>query len=377
MHTIHHPHPEQEAVDASEDERLADMMPTTTAAVGEQRGKCPLWSKRNELFDGCYVVPGCMQDKMNVDPRSLHDHLNEYIPMYPNTAPLRRGDLRKVPGSHPALQFRGRPIWRSKVWLQTDFEEGLRRYYYTGWSWAIADATAPFDSSPELSNVLAKVNAMLPAEQRCNHGIYTWYDSLRHNIGFHQDKTRDIASDSLIIVLKLGHASRTFSFRKKRTAETPEPEPFWTEKLEPGTAVIMSTRANELVEHAVLADGEETACTRADQSSSLVLRRIDTVIPWETVDKKQAAAAKAQTRRKEGKRKRQQQLRLPSPSLPSPMSAKKAATTVAKVEKKGGDDDAGGRAEGSDYMANWFARAAASSSGGGGGGGGGGGEDAR
>ena len=66
-----------------------------------------------------------------------------------------------------------------------------------------------------------------------NHGIYTWYDSLRHNIGFHQDKTRDIEDNSLIIVLKMGHASRTFSFREKRTEETKEPEPFWSQKLEP------------------------------------------------------------------------------------------------------------------------------------------------
>jgi hypothetical protein len=125
---------------------------------------------KGKLMEDLAVVPEFVQTVLGLDPSSLHDTLTSSIDTYEDDETIRRGELRRVQGSHPALRYRGNPIWRSKIWVQTDFDEGLRRYYYTGWSWAIADATSPFDASPELSDLLQKINHLLPAKQQCNHG---------------------------------------------------------------------------------------------------------------------------------------------------------------------------------------------------------------
>ena len=122
-------------------------------------------SLNGELLTDLAIVPRFVQETLGGDPAELHDELTQGISSYADDERISRGALRRVQGSHPALQYRGRPIWRSKVWLQTDFEQGLRRYYYTGWSWAIADATAPFGACPQLDGVLTKVNNLLPAKQ--------------------------------------------------------------------------------------------------------------------------------------------------------------------------------------------------------------------
>ena len=157
---------------------------------------------------------------------------------------------------------------------------------------------------------------------------------------------RDIEEDSLIIVCKMGHASRTFSFREKRSAENKEPEPFWTEKLKPGTAVIMGTRANKLVEHGVPADGRQDEAQRLDQSSSVVLRRISTVLPWDEVTAKQQAARRTKAAALKAKQGKKREVR-------SKVEARGADTPAAAENKKSKNQDD------SALVARWFAAPAA------------------
>ena len=50
-------------------------------------------------------------------------------------------DPLMVMGDHPALHYRGNALKRHKIWLQTDYAQGMRKYGYTGWQHAIATAT--------------------------------------------------------------------------------------------------------------------------------------------------------------------------------------------------------------------------------------------
>jgi len=42
-------------------------------------------------------------------------------------------NTKLLPGAHPALNYRGNPVARTKFWLQTEFDMGMKKYGYTGW----------------------------------------------------------------------------------------------------------------------------------------------------------------------------------------------------------------------------------------------------
>ena len=50
-------------------------------------------------------------------------------------------DPLMVMGDHPALHYRGNALKRHKIWLQTDYQQGMIKYGYTGWQHAISAAT--------------------------------------------------------------------------------------------------------------------------------------------------------------------------------------------------------------------------------------------
>ena len=242
--------------------------------------------------DGVFVVPDFMQKVLGVDPAAVWEALRG-LPVWDSEKPLEYDPHAPciVPGTHGALNYRGHAIKRHKFWGQTDLDAGLRKYRYTGWQWKIALATKAIETVPLFSEVLQKLNEGLT--QKANHVIATVYNDGDDNIDWHDDKMENINDSSWIVVLKLG-ASRKFEFGTFDKS----PETVWSETLAAGTAVFMNARGNSLVKHRVPVD---SSCSGA--SGSLVLRCIDTVVPWEHVFKEaesrtEAAEEPAPKRRK-------------------------------------------------------------------------------
>lgn len=183
-----------------------------------------------------------------------------------------------LPGSHPALRYRGNPVRRAKVWLQSDFDKGMLRYGYTGWQWRVSLAQSRIEKMPVIDSLTESLNRYVPREIQYNHVIGTVYEDHNDFISLHSDKDGDFTVGSGFLVLKLGGARR-FQF------STLDGEIFYDERLEPGTAIIVSGEANRSTKHAVPKDPK---CRVA--SGSLVWRSIKTVIPWRNVEHKIAEA---------------------------------------------------------------------------------------
>ena len=90
-----------------------------------------------------------------------------------------------------------------------------------------------------------------------------------------RDKPKDIRPGSLITVVKTGAHGRPFQV----CFPGEEKAPFFSEVLAPGTAVIMTLKANLATKHGVPVVDE------AGSSGSIVFRTIDTLVPSETVSK--------------------------------------------------------------------------------------------
>ena len=152
------------------------------------------------------IWPDFMQTELSISPDAVWEQLNA-VPFWPADAPIPYrpdGDgVHWIPGSHPALNYRGNQLPRSNIWLQDDYHTGLRRYGYTGWQHRVNYATHDIRfAPPAMRDVTAALNAKLAVP--FNHWICTLYPSAQDNIGFHSDKDKDFAPDSWFVVLKLG-----------------------------------------------------------------------------------------------------------------------------------------------------------------------------
>jgi hypothetical protein len=230
------------------------------------------------------VVPNFCRDYLGIDHEELWEVFTE-MEVYPADADLdtifeedEGWNTKLLPGAHPALNYRGKPVARTKFWLQTDFDRGMARYGYTGWQWRTALAQRRIESVPIVEKANSTLNSKMPDKLKCNHVIGTMYVDGQDNIGAHSDKMGDFQEDSGFIVIKLGCARR-FQFGQKDGGM------FYDKLLPPGTAVIVGHEANAATVHAVPKDG---SCK--DASGSLVFRRIATVVPWPKVFTKIRAA---------------------------------------------------------------------------------------
>ena len=123
--------------------------------------------------------------------------------------------------------------------------------------------------------------------QKANHYIVTKYETGQHNIGFHFDKPKDIApssatSASLITVVKTGECGRPFELRM-RAGEGERQEsirPFFSQALEPETAVIMTLEANLKTQHSV------PVVEQAGPSGSIVFRTITRTVTAAALQRK-------------------------------------------------------------------------------------------
>lgn len=229
------------------------------------------------LRDAC-VIPNFMQDHLSIDPHEVFDALVK-LPVWSATDPIPSSGVGWLPGSHRTLNYRGKPIKRSKIWLQTDFEDGLLKYGYTGWQWKVSFASRPVKSIPVIANLLDTVNSRFGFD--FNHIILTYYHNGAANIGHHSDKIKTFKSDSYFLVLKLG-AARSFEFRSIKS-EAAKAKVLFNEQLKAGTAVLVRCAspgaANERVTHAV---PPQPGCL---PSASIVFRCITSKIAWAKVRK--------------------------------------------------------------------------------------------
>ena len=128
---------------------------------------------------------------------------------------------------------------------------------------------------------------------QANHFIVTKYKDGTHNIGFHFDKPNDIAPGSLITIVKTGTCARPFELRRRVADQTQQmaTRPFFSEVLQPGTAVIMTLEANLQTQHGV------PQVEESGPSGSIVFRTFTRTIPWEQLERK------VRKRKRAGKRK--------------------------------------------------------------------------
>ena len=123
-----------------------------------------------------------------------------------------------------------------------------------------------------------------------NHYIVTRYEDERQNIGYHFDKPKSIAPNSLITVVKTGSHGRRFQLRdraivrqepgeaqeafNKRKSKAQDRElPFFDKDLPTGTAVVMTLEANLRTQHGV------PEVEKAGPSGSWVARSIVERVP--------------------------------------------------------------------------------------------------
>lgn len=250
---------------------------------------CPPRAERlalpgGRILEDAVVWPNFCQEALSLDPRDIWSALLA-LPSWPSDReiPFRPdgGDPHWINGNHRALKMRGHELRRSKIWCQTGYADGLRRYGYTGWQWRVANATHAVECIPRLNLFAARLNAgMIRSGHRPhNHFIVTRYDDGADNIGYHSDKDADFAEGSYFVVIKLGPA-RDFAFREPGATV-----PFWTRELAAGTAVFVRCKApgaaNDIVQH-----GVPPTSAAVGVSGSIVSRCIDTLIPWPDVAKR-------------------------------------------------------------------------------------------
>ena len=219
-----------------------------------------------------WVVPNFAQEVLSFDPAALQAALEANYPVRNQGDPIVSGVVQWVNGDNQALNFRGHPLRRAKIWLQRPpTGDGYLRYWYTGWQWNVLPATIGIEHCPEALPIADAYDewAMPLGYPRANHYIVTQYRDGQHSIGFHSDKDKDIVPGSLITVVKTGSHARPFQL----CYPGEERSPFLSQVLEPGTAVIMTLEANLATKHGVPVVDE------AGPSGSIVFRTIATTVP--------------------------------------------------------------------------------------------------
>jgi hypothetical protein len=233
------------------------------------------------VLDDAIIWPAFCQHELGLNPDTLWQELLAF-PIWPSAKPIPFRDCGDEPhwirGTHSALRMRGHALKRGKIWCQSDYAGGLRKYGYTGWQHQISFATHAVEYVPPVRQFAERLNAGLVRSGHAphNHWIVTRYEDENDKIGPHSDKEADFSENSFFIVIKLGEA-RPFAFHRPG-----EKKPFLTRTLSAGTAVFVRCKgvdaANHLIQHAV-----PPMRTPVGLSGSIVSRCIETIIPWKRV----------------------------------------------------------------------------------------------
>lgn len=202
---------------------------------------------------------------------------------------LSRPELFQPPDA-PHMRYRGNMLARVKFFVSHAPVEGVTpAYRYPGFCWEAVAHYMTLETAPaQLGGLLQGLRNKLSVDgsrHEYSQTIGTLYRDGDDSIGWHADKAKDIAEDSLIVDVSLG-AERTFSLRAKG-AEAGEEF-----VMEHGSAVLLSTATNAAYEHAVLKQPHG-----AGPRVSLVFRNIQTQLAQREVEKRINAAARAKGRR--------------------------------------------------------------------------------
>lgn len=268
-----------------------------------------------EVLPDVLILPNFLQSFAPVgldDPAVIWKSIMGGVPTQDSTKPIVLDPTGQTPllvkGDHPSLHYRGGALKRNKMWLQGgDFQDGLVRYYYTGFQNGISLASRDVKAVPVVDKIMTWLNKTLsrqlaeynmPGDHKSskpfNHAIVTSYASGDDYIGQHSDKVRSFEDDSYFLVIKFG-ADRLFEFCKPKEAK-----PFFSRVLPAGSAVLIRAKAtdgtiagNQRVTHGVpIMKGEPVG-----PSGSIVFRAIKEVMPWSEVHKKIATSCNQKIKR--------------------------------------------------------------------------------
>ena len=227
-----------------------------------------------EVIEGTCIWPNFVQEQLDMNIQRIWDVCLQY----PEQDPKKQIEYSKlgmdplwITGEHKALNYRGNAVGRTKMWFKTNYLKGLSKYGYTGWQWKISYAKRDINSISILRQITNKINEKL--KWKHNDWIVTRYNHEKDNIGFHSDKWKNFQENSQFVVIKCG-APRLFQF------SLPTGEIIYSKKLNPGTAIFVGEKANQLVKHAVPKMKEKCGV-----SGSIVGRCIKTIVPWTKVHK--------------------------------------------------------------------------------------------
>ena len=230
-----------------------------------------------------YVVKGFAARFGMPDPKAAQAKLRDEYPHLAGTEPIPWGKPQWITGNHKALRMRGNELAREKMWFQDKDpkEHGFRKYFYTGWQYAVMPATAWVGHVPWLEAFVGRINRWLADNDhaKTNHYIVTAYEKEDCGIGMHYDKEKSIDPESVIIVVKTGACGRPFCITENNgKGGAPDAELF-NEVVAPGDAVIMTMKANLETKHGVPILKEPTGV-----SGSIVLRTITEKVAWDELE---------------------------------------------------------------------------------------------
>lgn len=235
------------------------------------------------VLEDAIIWPDFCQAELGINPHQLWSELQAF-PTFPDNQEIPFRPLGDKPhwitGRHTALHYRGNELKREKIWCQSDYAQGCRRYGYTGWQYRISFATHAVEHVPPVKLFADRLNAGLirSGHQPHNHWIITRYNDQDHSIGYHSDKDKDFAPDSYFIVVKLGEP-RDFAFRLPGAKE-----PFFCQALGAGTAVLVRCKAKDAA-NSIVQHGVPVSANTVGVSGSIVSRCITTTIPWDKLQR--------------------------------------------------------------------------------------------
>ena len=295
-------------------------LPSNLPVSCQLNSLCAMRRLREDL--DIWIIPRFAQEVLGFDPADLMTALQKY-PKVGEGGTIVPNRLQWVDGENKALNYRGRPVKRDKIWLQRGDPSaiGTIRYYYTGWQWDILPATADLAACPEVLPIADRYDNWVKQQgyPEANHYIITEYSDGDHQIGYHYDKPMSIHPNSLITVVKTGEHGRPFQLRDRVTITNEAGEDtdalktrqrrelrahkgnkqelidqhkkaldeqkdkqnkaqdsiaaFFDENAEPGTAIIMTVPANLRTQHGVPETPE------SGSSGSIVFRTITEIVP--------------------------------------------------------------------------------------------------
>ena len=287
--------------------------------------------RTKENIHDAFIIKDFMQSTLKFDPAESFQFLHS-LDSYPDSEPIpfdpSGQTLKLTKGSHPALSYRGNALNRNKIWLQTNYEQGMLKYGYTGFQWCVSNAAADINTAPVIKKVLDKLNEILPeSAPKMNHVIATLYNGKDDSIGMHSDKDKDFVDDSYFIVIKLGH-ERDFLIQMDGTKEE-----VFRQKLNAGDAVLIRAKGQQAANNYLL-HGVPPMLKEVGPSGSLVFRAIKTNIPWETVQENIQKSQKQKEKRQNKKRKREAAKALLDMSTRCLRKKFEAAETLQKMKKR-------------------------------------------